>query len=154
MTFGILPLHNPESEDVRCCPYLLQTFIGHTANAFDLDDDILCLDTPLQNGNIFWPLFSRLRTATSPTLPQSRANSSDSPSILLVNPLVLAWRIPCPLLLCFLPFPRRCFRAWGLRKRPLYYAGFGDLGIRCGASLTPLRHPSIYRDIIITMRYD
>jgi carotenoid cleavage dioxygenase-like enzyme len=57
MTLGVLPRNNPKSEDIRWYPYIPQSFIGHIANAFDVDSDIVCLDTPLENGNVFGAFF-------------------------------------------------------------------------------------------------
>ena len=57
MTLGVLPRNNPKPEDVRWYPYIPQSFIGHIANAFDVDSDIVCLDTPLENGNVFGAFF-------------------------------------------------------------------------------------------------
>jgi carotenoid cleavage dioxygenase-like enzyme len=57
MVLGLLPLHDPKPENQRWYPYKPQTFIGHIGNAFDIDEHIVCLDTPLDNGNVFGGFF-------------------------------------------------------------------------------------------------
>ena len=57
MTLGVLPRNNPKSEDQRWYPFKTSTFIGHIGNAFDVDEHTVCLDTPLENGNVFGAFF-------------------------------------------------------------------------------------------------
>lgn len=57
MTLGLLPRNNPKPEDMRWYPYVSESFIGHIGNAYDIDENILCLDTPLENGNVFGAFF-------------------------------------------------------------------------------------------------
>lgn len=57
MTLGVLPRKDPKPENQRWYPFKTQTFIGHIGNAFDVDEHNVCLDTPLQNGNVFGAFF-------------------------------------------------------------------------------------------------
>jgi hypothetical protein len=57
MVLGLLPRNNPISENQRWYPFKTQTFIGHIANAFDVDEHLVCLDTPLENRNVFGAFF-------------------------------------------------------------------------------------------------
>lgn len=57
MCLGLLPRNNPKTEDMRWYPYITQSFIGHIGNAWDVDEDNVCLDTPLESGNVFGAFF-------------------------------------------------------------------------------------------------
>ena len=57
MCLGLLPRNNPKSDDIRWYPYTPESFIGHIGNAFDIDEQNVCLDTPLENGNVFGAFF-------------------------------------------------------------------------------------------------
>ena len=57
MTLGLFPRRGGKSEDIRWYPYIPQTFIGHLGNAFDVDEHVVCIDTPLDNGNVFRAFF-------------------------------------------------------------------------------------------------
>lgn len=57
MCLGLLPRNSPKSDDVRWYPYTPESFIGHIGNAFDIDEHNVCLDTPLENGNVFGAFF-------------------------------------------------------------------------------------------------
>ena len=68
MTLGLLPRNNPRPEDMRWYPIVVpprsvadrsvpESFIGHIGNAFDCDEHNVCLDTPLENGNVFGAFF-------------------------------------------------------------------------------------------------
>ena len=57
MCLGLLPRNSPKSDDIRWYPYTPESFIGHIGNAFDIDEHNVCLDTPLENGNVFGAFF-------------------------------------------------------------------------------------------------
>jgi len=57
MCLGLLPRHNPKSDDIRWYPYTPESFIGHIGNAFDVDEWNVNLDTPLENGDVFGAFF-------------------------------------------------------------------------------------------------
>ena len=72
MMFGVLPRRNCKTKDVRWYPHVPNTFVGHFGNAFDIDKDVFCIDTPIENGNTFGAFFPVEGETGPPKMVQSK----------------------------------------------------------------------------------